>query len=146
MTSFAELLQSEEKRAAVIEDCQRLIDQEVADKSGLGGMAIKAGYKLVQGAKPGFVGNVLKALLPEFAEAVDPIRQEAVDRGESISAYFVSHAGRVADALLGVTDARAQKSNMAAIKGAYGKLRGAAKKNVESAVPGLGAIIESYLG
>jgi hypothetical protein len=30
------------------------------------------------------------------------------------------------------------------VKGAYGKLRGSARKNVEQAVPGLGQIIEQY--
>jgi hypothetical protein len=30
------------------------------------------------------------------------------------------------------------------VKRAYGKLRGSARKNVESAVPGLGAIVEKY--
>ncbi len=144
MRTFSELLADPEKRAAVLADCQRLIDQEVADKGGLGGMAIKGGYKLVQGVKPGFVRNVLEHLLPEFAAAVDPIRQEAVQSGQGVATYFAQHADKVADALLQVTDQRAQKSELTAVKGAYSKLRGAAKKHVERAVPGLGAIMEKY--
>lgn len=109
-------------------------------------MAIKGGYKLVQGVKPGFVPNVLEHLLPEFAAAVDPIRQEAMQSGRGVAGYFAENAGQVADALLRVTDERAQKSDLTAVKSAYNKLRGAAKKHVESAVPGLGSIIEKYLG
>ena len=84
-------------------------------------------------------------MLPEFAAAVDPFREQAVDSGQDVSAFFVSHSDEVADALLGVTDARAQQSEHGALKSAYGKLRGAAKKSVVSAVPGLGAIIEKYV-
>ena len=43
----------------------------------------------------------------------------------------------MAEALLTVTDGRAQASKHGSVKGAYGKLRGSARKNVERAVPGL---------
>ena len=44
-----------DKRAQAIEDCVTLIDGEVKDKGGLSGMAIKAGYAVVNGVKPAFV-------------------------------------------------------------------------------------------
>ena len=52
--------------------------------------------------------------------------------------------GHTWEALLAVTDGRAQSSEHGSVKGAYTKLRGSARKNVEAAVPGLGAIIEKY--
>ena len=69
---------------------------------------------------------------------------EALAQGQSVSGYFAANSGAVAEALLAVTDGRAQKSEHGSVKGAYGKLRGSARKNVESAVPGLGQIIEKY--
>lgn len=144
--SLAEILQDEAKRTAIIEDCCRLIDSEVAAKGGIGGMAIKAGYKLVQGVKPGFVRAVVGDLLPEFATALDPLRQEAVDSGQSIAAFFRSNSNRVADALLVITDVKARQSDNGAVKGMYEKLRGSAKNNVVNAVPGLGDIVEKYAG
>ena len=105
---------------------------------------MKAGYKLVQGVKPGFVRNVVQTLLPEFAAALDPVREEALSRGESVSGYFQSHSQEIAEALLAVTDGRAARSDHGSVKGAYGKLRGSARKNVEAAVPGLGQIVEKY--
>ncbi len=137
-------LNDEAKRASIIEDVCRLVDDEVGKQRGISGVAVKAGYKLVQGVKPGFVRNVVQALLPEFAAALEPIRREAVDRGQSVSAYFSAHAGKVAEALLTVTDGRAQRSEHGSIKNAYGKLRGSARKNVESAILGLGRIVEKY--
>ena len=46
--------------------------------------------------------------------------------------------------VVAVTDGRAQRSDHGSVKGAYSRLRGSARKNVEAAVPGLGVIIERY--
>ena len=144
MTTLNDVLNDEAQRAAIVADCCQLIDGEVAKKKGIGGMAVKTGYKLVQGIKPGFVRSVVEKLLPEFADALEPLRSEAATKGQSLSQFFHANSGQVADALLAVTDARAENAD-GPIKGAYGKLRGSAKKNVESAVPGLGQIVERYL-
>ena len=61
------------------------------------------------------------------------------------ASYLVSNKGRVADALLAVTDARAAKSNKGTVKSMYEKLRGSAKKNVEEAVPRLAKLLEKHL-
>src|SRR5262245_61248450 len=100
MAALTEVLTSEEKKGRVIEDCLEITDAEVADKSGMSGLAIKAGYKAVKGIKPGFLQKVVHDLLPEFAAAVDPIYREAVERGKPVGSYFVENKGRVADSLL----------------------------------------------
>ena len=130
MPTIAEVLADETKKSAMIDDCCQLIDREVAGKSGLGGMAVKGGYKLVQGVKPGFVRKVVAALLPDFAEALAPIHDEAAAGGHDTERFFEANSGRVADALLAVTDARVANSDNGAVKSAYGKLRGGAKKHV----------------
>jgi hypothetical protein len=144
MSSLADTLISDSKKGAVVDDCLALIDAEVGDKGGLTGLAIKAGYKTVQGIKPGFVRQVVVDLLPEFAHALDPLYQEARTGGGSVREYFHSNAPRVADALLGITDERAKRSKSGLVKGTYEKLRGSAKKNVEAAVPRLSAMIEKH--
>ena len=141
---LTDVLNDEAARASIIEDVVRLVDGEVAKQRGLSGVAVKAGYKLVRGVKPGFVRNVVEALLPEFAAALEPIRERALSQGQSVSSYFEAHAPQIAEALLAVTDRKAQRSEHGSVKGAYSKLRGSARKNVESAVPGLGTIIERY--
>ncbi len=141
---LTDVLNDEATRASIIEDAVRLVDGEVGKQRGLSGVAVKAGYKLVQGVKPGFVRNVVEALLPEFASALEPISEQARSQGQPVSTYFQAHAPEIAEALLAITDGRAQRSEHGAVKGAYSKLRGSARKNVESAVPGLGAIVERY--
>ena len=54
------------------------------------------------------------------------------------------NASRVADALLAITDKKAERSTNGVVKSAYGKLRGMAKSNVESAIPGLAKIVSNY--
>lgn len=145
MKSLKDILADEGSFGAIVADCVQLIDDEVASKGGLSGVAVKAGYKVVQGAKPGFVENVVRSLLPDFASVLDPICAEAAGKGQGVSAYFSGQTERVADALLSVTDGKAAGSSNAAVKGAYGKLRGSAKKNVVAAVPGLASIIERHV-
>jgi hypothetical protein len=144
MSTLTEILTNDGKKAAVIDDCCTLIDQEVSDKGGLSGLAIKAGYSAVKGVKPGFVKNVVTDLLPEFARALETVYSEAKAANRPVGDFFVSNGGRVADALLSITDSKAQRSSSGIVKSTYDKLRGTAKKNVEAAVPRLGKLIERH--
>ncbi|MGZ3458530.1 MAG: DUF6918 family protein [Archangium sp.] len=146
MASLTEALTNETKKAAVIDDCCALIDAEVADKGGISGLAIKAGYSAVKGVKPGFIKHAVTDLLPEFASALEALYQEAKKVGKPVSAHFTSNASRAADALLTITDGKVRHSKSGLIKGTYEKLRGSAKKNVEAAVPRLGRLIEKHAG
>ena len=44
-----DVLNDEAKRASITEDVCRLVDEEVGNQRGISGVAVKAGYKLVQG-------------------------------------------------------------------------------------------------
>ena len=142
--NLTDVLEDDAARASIIDDVVALIDGEVGKQKGLSGVAVKAGYKLVQGVKPGFVRNVVQTLLPEFAAVLEPIADQAVAEGQSVPSYFEAHRQEIAEVLLAVTDSRAQRSDHGSVKGAYKKLRGSARKNVEAAVPGLGIIVEKY--
>jgi len=144
MTTLPEALGSTDKKETVIDDCLQLIDAEVADKGGISGLALKAGYSAVKGIKPGFIRNVVSDLLPEFAQALDPFYQEAVEKKKKPSEHFVQNGPRVADALLSITDARAKTAKSGVVRSTYDKLRGSAKKNVEQALPRLGKLVEKH--
>jgi hypothetical protein len=144
MGNLTEALTGDSKRGAVVEDCLALIDAEVSEKGGLTGLAIKAGYRTIQGIKPGFVRQVVTDLLPEFARALEPIYDEAKASGHTVPEHFGSNTPRVADALLSITDEKAKRSKSGLVKGTYEKLRGSAKKNVEAAVPRLAAMIQKH--
>lgn len=133
------------KKAAIIKDCCTLIDEEVGAKGGLSGLAVKAGYAAVKGIKPGFIAEVVDKLLPEFATAIDPVWVDAKKEPNPVSS-FTNQKSRVADALLAVTDAKSKNAKSALVRGTYEKLRGSAKKNVEEAVPRLGALLAKHAG
>ncbi len=79
--SLIEQIGGDGKRTQVIEDAVRVLDAEVAGKSGLGGMAVQGAYRVVKGVSPGFVTQVVDHLLDDFLRAVDPVYQEAVEKG-----------------------------------------------------------------
>jgi hypothetical protein len=145
MPALSDALNDAAKKPAVIADCLTLLDQEVADKSGFSGLAIKAGYAAVKGVKPGFLREVVEMLVPKFAEVLDPLYQEAKSKSVPVSSYFQQNAGRVADAMLGITDERAKRAS-GLVKKTYESLRPNAKKNVEAGVPRLGRLVEKHAG
>ncbi|HEY1957723.1 MAG TPA: hypothetical protein VGH28_19015 [Polyangiaceae bacterium] len=144
MPNLQEILNADGKKPQVVDDCVTLIDEEVKDKGGISGLALKAGYGAVKGIKPGFVRNVVTDLLPEFALALDPFYQEAVEKKKKPSEHFVANSSRVADALLSITDGKAKNAKSGVVRSTYDKLRGTAKKNVEAALPRLGRLVEKH--
>jgi len=140
---LVESLADDKKKDAVIADVVKLVDEEVASKGGLSGIALKAGYAAVKGVKPGFVQSVVKKLLPDFAAKLDPFWTEGLKDGRPVP-YMEKEKSRVADALLSVTDTKIDGAQSDLVKGTYKKLRGSAKKNVEEAVPRLARVVEKY--
>ena len=146
MGKLKEMLGSGDKRREVVDDACVVLDEEVADKSGLSGVAIKSAYKLVKSVKPGFIREVIEHLYDDFLDALEPVYQEALSKNEPPGAYLKANSGRVADALLAVTDARAQNAKRGGIKKTYEKLRPTAKKHVEAAAPRLAAMFDRHTG
>ncbi|MEM9193944.1 MAG: hypothetical protein AAGF12_32515 [Myxococcota bacterium] len=144
MASLEDALTSPEKKEVVIDDCMQILDQEVADKKGLSGIAIKTAFKAVKGIGKGFIRGVVSDLVPEFAVALDPIYQEALAEEKPVRAHFQANSGRVADSLLAITDGKAERTSRSIIKKSYAKLRPQAKANVEAAVPRLGGLVEKH--
>src|SRR4051794_16426817 len=131
MPTLSDMLGSNPKRQQVVDDACRVLDDEVADKGGLGGLAIKGAYGVIKGIKPGFVKEVVDGLMDDFLTCLDPLYQESLTRGVKPGTYLQANAGRVADALLAVTDGKAARSSRAVVKSTYDKLRPSAKKQVE---------------
>lgn len=152
MASLAEILTAPEIRPQVVRACAELVDAEVQSKTGLSALAIKAGYKLVKAVKPGMVAEVVDRLLPEFAEAMQPMyaesEQTAARTGRPLAEVFTekltSDPPLVAAALLTVTDRRAAKAS-GALRKTYDRLRDTAENHVTLAIPGLARAIGPFL-
>jgi hypothetical protein len=140
---LTDALKDDSKRATIIQEAVKLVDDEVASKSGIGGFAVRKGYDAIKGVKPGFVPDVLQKLLPDFAAKVEPLWSEGKSDG-SPTGFFEKHRGRVADALLSVTDGKIDGAKSSVVRSTYSMLRGSAKKHVEDAVPRLAKLLAKY--
>lgn len=127
----------------VIADCRQLMDDQVAAKKGIGGIAIKAAYKVIKGLGPDYLSKAIAGLLPPICTALDPIWQEGVQNGDPVG-HLSENKSQTADAVLSVTDVRIEQSSNKPVKGAYNKLRKSVKGDVEDAIPGLAKIIGTY--
>lgn len=148
-TLTSRLLADRAKRPRILNDCERLIEDEVGAKSGFTGLAIKGAYKIVCSVKPGVIREALDGLLDDFVTRLEPFYAQHRDLGaadpKQFGGYLSKRPGEVADALLGITDDRAKRAKNATLKGAYEKLRPQAKKHVEEAVPRVGKTLSNLL-
>lgn len=144
MPGLESIVEDGDKRRELLADACRVLDLEVADKGGLSGIAVKGAYKIVQGVRPDFIREVVDHLLDDFLRALDPLYQEAVAKGQPPGAYLEANSGRMAEALLGITDRKAENAERAAIKKTYQRLRPGAKAHVEAAAPRLGELLQRY--
>lgn len=130
-----------DKRPAVVADLTQLVDDEVGQK----GIATKSGYGLVKKIKPGIIGAAVDSLLEDFIDRLEPFYAEfTASGGSDLGEYLSGRSGEVADALLTVTDERAQRSQRPTITKVYEKMRPTGKRNVEEALPGLAAVITTH--
>ncbi|MEZ2225230.1 MULTISPECIES: hypothetical protein [unclassified Microcoleus] len=141
--ALSDILLNENNRDNFVDDCVKLIDEQVASASGLGGLALKAAYSTVKGIRADYCAQVVDQLLPDISSALDPMWTEAVTNGNPVE-YLAQRKSQVADELLQISDARVENSTRAMVKGAYGKLRPSAKNYVEKGIPDLAKIIDKY--
>jgi len=134
-------------RKVVIRDTVVLIDDEVGRKSGVTGLALKGGYKVVKKLRGGrMIDDAVDHLLDDFAAALDPMYQAYLDDGAAATfeLYLGPRSDEGADALLAITDAKVKRAETRVIIATYQKLRGQAKKHVVEALPGVGRLIDKY--
>ncbi len=135
MAKLSETVKDTARRQAVLDDCVKLIEAEVADKKGLTGMAVKAAFKSVSKLRPGMVRHSMDNLLDDFSQQVDPFWDECQQSGEAPRAFFSRRKTDVANALLSITDRRAERADNKVLVRAYKSLRGTAIDHIGAAMP-----------
>lgn len=144
MGTLREKLSDGATRQQVIESAIKVIDAEVSDKGGLGGMAIKAAYGMVKGIAPGIMHKLLNGMLDDFMDSLQPFYDKASQSGTDFKQLLVRDPSAAANALLSVTDRRAAKADAGALKKGYEKLRPTAQKHVEQALPRVADLVKSF--
>jgi len=145
--TLPEILLAPDTQPKVVDDCLELIEQEVSDKSGITGTAVKLAYKTATAFAPGYFRETVQSLLPELADSLQPFWADFCASGSSaFGDYLVKRSDEVATALLSVTDAKAEASGRPTIVRAYRTVRGGAAKQIEAALPRLGDLVLKYAG
>jgi hypothetical protein len=129
----------------VVADVQAMIEQELASKSGISATAIKVAYKAVTAFAPGYYQETIGIMLPNMADHLQPFWADFnATGGSDFGGYLAKRPEEVTEALLAVTDGMAEASERPAIVRAYKTVRGGAGKNIEAALPNLGALVQKY--
>jgi hypothetical protein len=145
--TLTEILLAPDTKPLVIADCFTLIEQEIAEKSGVSGTAVKLAYKTVNTFMPGHVRFMVKDLLPEMVDKLEPFWADfSVSGGSDFGDYLAKRGDEVSQALLAVTDARAEASGRPTIIRAYNTVRGGAGKHIQAALPRVGDLVLKYAG
>jgi hypothetical protein len=147
MATLRDIMLAPETQPRVIDDGIALVDEQISDKSGISGAAVKLAYKTVVTFSPGHVRYMVEQLMPGMLEKIEPYWEHfQASGGGSFGDYLAKNGEVLSDSLLEVTDARAEGSGRPVIVKAYKSVRSGAVKNVQAALPELGALVQRYAG
>jgi len=145
--TLQETLLAPDTQPQLLADCYTLIEQELSDKSGMSGAAVKLAYKTVNTFMPGHVQHMVEVLLPDMAGQLEPFWVDFRASGSSgFGDYLAKRSDEVTQALLSVSDARAAGSGRPTVVKAYRSVRGNAVKHIEAALPRVGDLVQKYAG
>jgi hypothetical protein len=145
--TLQEILLTPDTQPQVVDDCQKLIEQEVSAKSGVSGTAIKVAYKTANTFASGYLRSKVEQLVPEMVVQLEPFWADFTASGSSgFGDYLVKRGDEVSEALLSVSDAHGAISNRPVIVKAYQAVRGSAAKHITAALPNLGTLVQKYAG
>jgi hypothetical protein len=143
--TLQQILLTPDTQPQVIDDAIRVLDQEVSDKSGISGTAVKLAYKTVSAILPNYVRHMVGELLPPMVAQLEPYWADfSTSGGAEFGDYLAKRGDEVANALLSVTDERAKSSNRPVVLRTYNGMRDNAAKHVEAALPRVGELVHKY--
>ncbi|MEP7024573.1 MAG: hypothetical protein ABJB47_12395 [Actinomycetota bacterium] len=143
--TLQQILLAPDTEPKVIDDCCALIQQQVSEKSGISGNAVKLAYKTVTTFASGHVRHMVEVLLPEMLGKLQPYWEDfSASGGSTFGDYLAKRGPEVSESLLSVTDAHAAASSHPVVVRAYQAVRGSAIKHVEEALPQAGELVLKY--
>ena len=130
-------------RTAVAADAVSEAQSVVKERGGVRGRAAKLGMETVDRLKPGFLERHVAAMLPDWADAIDPYWSAGQAAGDPTE-HLVANAPDVADAMLGVSDAYVEKATYGRAIKAYERLRPHAPERIVEHMPRIASFVEKH--
>ena len=144
MATLQEQLLTPANAPSLIADTKALVDGEL-DSKGITAAPLKAAYKAIKAFAPGYYEEAITAMLPGIVYQLEPYWADFKTSGSAdFGDYLAKRGDEVSESLLAVTDEMAANSGRAAVVKAYQLVRGGASKNIESALPALGSLVQKY--
>lgn len=143
---LSDILLAEDYRSTVVTQITDVVEAQIAKRKGLSGAGVRTALKMAKANRPDILPIVINRLLPDFCEALEPYFQAFLQSDETDFPRFVSQREeQVQEAMLSVTDARAEHSQNKTFKKMYRQLRGTAAEEVRVILPRLAALVQAHL-
>lgn len=110
-------------------------------------MTVRTALNLAQRAKPNLIDRGVRALLPDFMCALDPLYSDYLntDGWRTFGQYLLSHKEQTIITLFAVTDARVAEVKNKAVRTGYERLRNRGEREVGDALPAIADVISRHL-
>jgi hypothetical protein len=146
MATLTALLLDDSKREALIRELTGMVEAHVAARSGLRGMTLRAGLAAVRRKLPDAIPRSVTRLLPDLLQALEPLYASSrAKSGRDFAKFMKRDPALVAETLLGVADARVDRSTNPGLKSFYARFRGTAEHEAEALIPGLAEVLGKHL-
>lgn len=146
MTTLVDILGAPRHRAALITEAVSLIEAQVASSRGLKGVGLRAGLAMLKAARPGLLTRAVERLLPDFAQALEPLyRRFRESPTTDFSVFLQQHGTEVVHAAMTTADARVARSSHASLNSGYARLRGAIEAELRAAIPAIGHLLGRHV-
>lgn len=145
MENLEQILMAPRRQQAVVADCVRMIEQFVAERGGIKGMAYKTGLKLVKASRPDIVERAVQRLFPEYLGALAPLHEQfRAQGGGDFAAFLQKNSASAVQALIELADRRVAGASPG-VRKTYARFRDGAEAEVARLLPALGALIAKHL-
>src|SRR4051812_11700470 len=110
-STLSDILLVDGAQKAIAADAQKLVEQELSEKSGVSAAAVKVAYKAVTAFAPGYYAQTVEEMVPVMLTKLQPFWADfQVVGGGVFGDYLAKRSEEVSEALLSVTDEMAQHS------------------------------------
>ena len=134
------------RRDALISDVVDLVESHVAQRSGVRGVALRAAMAAVHRLLPDAIPRTVTRLLPDLVAALGPLHERSrAANGADFARFLKRDKAQVAEAMLGIADARVEHSTNGALKAFYARFRSTAEHEAEGLVPALADVLARHM-
>ncbi len=147
MPSLPDILLSLRHPDALVAALAGTLEAHISSRSGLKGLAMKAGFSTLRSAKPDIASRAVRMLLPEIGKALDPLYAEFTrSQSTDFGAFLQGHGERAASLVIAAVDARLAQASSAPAKAIYKRFRGQAGEELQQLLPTMGSVLSTHIG